>query len=91
MGAKGRNFYNDLAGRYGYEAEAEEVQDLYLSGDKAAAIAAVPDGLVDEISLIGTKEMVRDRLDVFRDAGVTTILVSSMELSTLRTLAELMA
>ncbi len=91
MGAKGRNFYNDLAGRYGYEAEAEEVQDLYLSGDKAAAIAAVPDGLVDEISLIGTKEMVRDRLDVFRDAGVTTILVSSMDLSTLRTLAELTA
>lgn len=89
MGAKGRNFYNDLACRYGYEVEAGEVQDLYLAGNKAEAIAAVPDGLVDEISLIGTKEMVRDRLDVYRDAGVTTILVSSMDLNTLRGLAEL--
>ena len=91
MGSKGRNFYNDLACRYGYEAEAEKVQDLYLAGNKAEAIAAVPDGLVDEISLIGSEAMIRDRLDVFRDAGVTTILVSSMDLRTLRTLAELTA
>lgn len=89
MGAKGRNFYNDLACRYGYEAEAEKVQDLYLAGDKAAAIAAVPDGLVDEISLIGTRDMIRDRLDVYRDAGVTSLLVSSTDVSTLRVLAEL--
>lgn len=91
MGAKGRNFYNDLACRYGYESEAEKVQDLYLAGHKAEAIAAVPDGLVDEISLIGTKEMIRDRLDAFRDAGVTTILVSSTDVTTLRVLAELAA
>ncbi|MBJ7262062.1 MAG: LLM class F420-dependent oxidoreductase, partial [Acidimicrobiia bacterium] len=53
MGARGKNFYNDLACRYGFEAEAKEIQDLYLDGKKAEATAAVPDDLVDEIALIG--------------------------------------
>ena len=53
MGARGRNFYNDLACRYGYEAAAKEIQDLYLDGKKQEATAAVPDELVDEIALIG--------------------------------------
>ncbi len=89
MGAKGRNFYNDLAARYGYEAEAERIQDLYLAGEKMAALAAVPDQLLDEVNLVGTRDMVRDRLDVWKGAGVSTMLVSVNDVSTLRTLAEL--
>ncbi|RLE14281.1 MAG: hypothetical protein DRJ28_05985 [Actinobacteria bacterium] len=89
MGAKGRNFYNDLACRYGYEEEAVEIQDLYLAGKKMEATMAVPDALVDELALIGSKERIADRLDAWRDAGVTTMILSTTDLSTLRTLAEL--
>jgi len=89
MGAKGRNFYNDLAGRYGYAEAAGRVQDLYLAGDKMAAVHAVPDELLDEVNLIGTREMVRDRLDVWKASGVSTMLVSVDDVTALRTLAEL--
>ena len=89
MGAKGRNFYNDLAARYGYAEAAERVQELYLAGDKMAALHAVPDQLLDEVNLVGTLDMVRDRLEVWRSANVTTLLVSVGDMATLRTLAEL--
>lgn len=89
MGAKGRNFYNDLAGRYGFGAEAALIQDLYLAGKKQAAADAVPDELVDLTSLVGTREMVRDRLESWQEAGVTTLLVGMTDIVTLRTLAEL--
>ncbi|MBT8214026.1 MAG: LLM class F420-dependent oxidoreductase [Acidimicrobiia bacterium] len=89
MGAKGRNFYNDLACRYGYEEEAATIQDLYLDGKKREATMAVPDALVDEISLIGTKEQIADRLDAWRDAGVGTLILNTMDLATIRVLAEL--
>ena len=89
MGAKGRNFYNDLACRYGYEAEAERIQDLYLSGKKMEATMAVPDALVDELALVGPKERIADRLDAWRDAGVTTMILSTTDVATLRTMAEL--
>jgi alkanesulfonate monooxygenase SsuD/methylene tetrahydromethanopterin reductase-like flavin-dependent oxidoreductase (luciferase family) len=89
MGARGRNFYNDLAGRYGFEAEAARIQDLYLSGHKEEAIKAVPDALVDLTSLVGTREMIRDRLEAWEEAGVTSLLVGITDLATLRTLAEL--
>ncbi len=89
MGARGKNFYNDLACRYGYEAEATRIQDLYLDGKRKEATTAVPDALVDELNLIGTKEMIRDRLDVWRDAGVTDLSISAPDPTTLRTLAEL--
>ena len=89
MGAKGRNFYNDLAGRYGFKQEAERIQDLYLAGRKEEAIANVPDALVDLTSLVGTREMVRDRLEAWKEAGVTSLLVGMTDLVTLRTLAEL--
>jgi F420-dependent oxidoreductase-like protein len=88
MGSKGRNFYNDLACRYGYEAEAEEIQNLYLDGKKMEATMAVPDALVDEVSLVGSKEQVRDRLDAWREAGVSTLVVGASDLTTLRTIAE---
>jgi F420-dependent oxidoreductase-like protein len=74
MGARGANFYNDLAVRYGYGDEAERVQDLYLAGEKAAAADALPDDIVTATSLIGTEAHVRERVAALRDAGVTTIL-----------------
>ncbi|WP_020497800.1 LLM class F420-dependent oxidoreductase [Sciscionella marina] len=73
MGAKGKNFYNDLACRYGYAKEAEQIQDLYLGGNKEAAAAAVPDELARNISLIGPRSFVKERLAAFAEAGATTI------------------
>jgi F420-dependent oxidoreductase-like protein len=89
MGAKGRNFYNDLATRYGYGEAAQQIQDLYLGGKKMEATMAVPDELVDELSLIGTKERIADRLAVWQQTGVTTLILNSTDPKTLRTVAEL--
>ncbi|MEN8040340.1 MAG: LLM class F420-dependent oxidoreductase [Actinomycetota bacterium] len=89
MGAKGRNFYNDLACRYGFDQAAEEIQDLYLAGKKLEAMRSVPDALVDELCLVGSKERIADRLDAWRDAGVTTLIIGTGDIPTLRTLAEL--
>jgi F420-dependent oxidoreductase-like protein len=89
MGARGQNFYNALAARYGYEAEARRIQELYLGGKKLEAIAAVPDALVDEVALVGPRERIADRLDAWRESGVTTLLVQTMDRATLRTMAEL--
>ena len=89
MGARGRNFYNDLACRYGFEAEAKQIQDLYLEGDKKAAVAAVPDELIDEISLIGPKERIADRLDAWKESGITTMIVGAQQPEALQLMAEL--
>jgi F420-dependent oxidoreductase-like protein len=89
MGAKGKNFYNDLACRYGYEAVAAEIQDLYLSGNKAEATALVPDDLVDDVSLIGPKERIAERLEIWKDAGVTTMIVAASQPEALQLMAEL--
>jgi len=89
MGARGRNFYNDLACRYGFEGAAKQVQDLYLDGDKRAAAAAVPDELVDEIALVGPKERIRDRLAPWLESGVTTMIVGAQQPEALEVLAEL--
>jgi F420-dependent oxidoreductase-like protein len=78
MGAKGRNFYHDLARRYGFEAQADAVQDLYLEGKKDQAAAAVPDDLVRRTSLIGPAGYVRERLAVLRGSGVTTLNITPM-------------
>jgi F420-dependent oxidoreductase-like protein len=75
MGARGRNFYNALARRYGFEQEAQTIQDLYLAGRKEEAAAAVPSELLELTSLIGPAGYVRERLDAFRAAGVTTLNV----------------
>jgi alkanesulfonate monooxygenase SsuD/methylene tetrahydromethanopterin reductase-like flavin-dependent oxidoreductase (luciferase family) len=91
MGARGKNFYNDLASRYGYEAEAKEIQDLYLDGKKREAAAAVPDGFVDEVALVGPKERIADRLAAWRESGVSTLIVSTVQPDAVRTLAELAA
>jgi len=78
MGAKGKNFYNSLAQRYGYEAEAARIQDLYLDGKKDEATAAVPDELVRSVSLIGPESYVAERVEAFREAGATTLTVTPM-------------
>ena len=89
MGAKGKNFYNDLACRYGYEAVAAEIQDLYLSGKKAEATALVPDELVDDISLIGPRERIADRLEAWKESPVSTLVVTAAQPEALRLMAEL--
>jgi F420-dependent oxidoreductase-like protein len=76
MGAKGKNFYNALAGRYGYEKEAAEIQDLYLAGHKKEAAAKVPDELLEATSLCGPLDYLRDRLAAMAEAGVTHVNVT---------------
>jgi len=76
MGARGKNFYNELACRYGYETEAAEIQDLYLAGRKEDAAKAVPDDLVPAVSLLGDEAEIARQLAEFADAGVTTLLVN---------------
>jgi len=89
MGARGRNFYHDLACRYGYEAAAARIQDLYLAGRKDEAALAVPDELVDEFALCGPRERIRERLPLWREAGVTTLICSTGQPEAVRLLAEL--
>jgi F420-dependent oxidoreductase-like protein len=78
MGAKGRNFYHNLATRYGFGEAADRIQELYLSGRKQEAIDAVPDELVRGMSLIGPRGYVAERLAAFAEAGVTTLLLSPL-------------
>ena len=79
MGARGKNFYNDLARRYGYEDEARTIQDLYLDGRKDEAAAAVPDELVRAVSLVGPESYVAERVAAFREAGVTTLVLQPLD------------
>ncbi|MFC4007600.1 LLM class F420-dependent oxidoreductase [Nonomuraea purpurea] len=76
MGAKGKNFYNNLARRYGYEKEAERIQDLYLEGKKEEAAALVPAELLEKMSLVGSEGFVRDRVRALRESGVSTLNVT---------------
>ncbi len=97
MGSRKQNFYNQLVSRYGYEQEAKEVQDLYLEGKREQAMAAIPEKLIDTVSLCGPPDVVRERLAVYRDAGVGTLGVTPIaftaedRLQQLRLLAELAA
>jgi len=88
MGARGKNFYNELARRYGYEEAATAIQDLYLGGKKAEAEAAVPDALVDEVALCGPRERIRERLAEWKSAGITTLMMRGDPMA-VRTMAEL--
>jgi F420-dependent oxidoreductase-like protein len=88
MGARGANFHADVAIRMGYEAEVAKIQDLYLSGHKDEAAAAIPTRLVEQLTLIGPKEKVRHDLDAWRGSIVTTLLIGG-DPATLRTAAEL--
>ena len=75
MGARGKNFYNDLACQYGYEAEAKEIQDLYLDGKKKEAEAAVPLELLERANLVGPESWVKERIAAFQEAGVTNLQI----------------
>jgi F420-dependent oxidoreductase-like protein len=88
MGARGRNFYNDLVRRYGYESAALEIQELYLDGRKGEAAGAVPDELVDEVALVGPGERIAENLERWEEAGVDTLIVGTYQVDALRVLAE---
>jgi F420-dependent oxidoreductase-like protein len=89
MGSRGKNFYNDLFARYGFEAEARTIQELYLEGRQRDAAAAVPDAFVDEVALVGPKERMAERIAAWRESGATTLLVSTPQVEALRALAEI--
>lgn len=82
MGAKEKNFYNQIFRKYGYEQEAETIQDLYLSGRKSEAEAAIPQSYLDATSLVGSEGFVKDRLQVYKEAGVTSLNVSFLGTTT---------
>ena len=95
MGSRKQNFYNALVQRYGFEDAAREVQELYLAGKKEEAAAALPAELIDTVALVGPADVVRERIAVYRDAGVGTLMISPMawtfeeRIAQLRTIAEL--
>jgi F420-dependent oxidoreductase-like protein len=89
MGHAARNFHADLMARMGYEAEARRIQELFLSGRREEAVLAVPDAFADEISLVGPRERIAERLELWRKGPVTDLLALSPDPGTLRVLAEL--
>jgi F420-dependent oxidoreductase-like protein len=89
MGARGKNFYNDLACRYGYEQAAKTVQDLYLAGQKGEATNAIPDALVDDVALCGPKERIAERLALWRACPITTLNIMTFTPQALSMMAEL--
>ena len=92
MGARSKNYYNDLIKRLGYEAAAGNIQDLFLAGRRKEAEAAVPDALIDEISLVGTRERIRDRLQAWKglaeDHRIGSLVLTGATLEALRVVAE---
>jgi F420-dependent oxidoreductase-like protein len=78
MGSREQNFYNRLVSSYGFEREAQEVQELYLSGHKSEAMLAVPDALIDAVSIAGPRPRAKEKINAFREAGVDTLIVSPM-------------
>jgi len=88
MGARGKNFYNDLVSRYGYEAEAAHIQNLYLDGNKGEAAMAVPDELIDAVCLVGPKEAITERLQAWKASGIDTLIAGAIQPEALQILAE---
>ena len=95
MGSREQNFYNRLVSSYGFERAAAQVQDLYLAGRRNEAMLALPDDLIDLVSIVGPRDVAKERIRAFRDAGVDTLIVSGMAIDTpsrieqLRAMAEL--
>jgi F420-dependent oxidoreductase-like protein len=89
MGARDKNFYNDLVRRYGYEDAATQIQDLYLGGKKLAAADAVPDALVDEVALCGPKERIAEMLAPWKQSRATTLILGAIQPEALQVMAEL--
>jgi alkanesulfonate monooxygenase SsuD/methylene tetrahydromethanopterin reductase-like flavin-dependent oxidoreductase (luciferase family) len=96
MGSREKNFYNALVRRYGFDDAAQEIQDLYLDGKKEEAAAAIPAELIDTVTICGPRDRVKERLEVYRAAGVGTLIVSPMSFEpeqrkrTIRELAEML-
>ena len=88
MGAREVNFHANVFARMGYEAETRAIQDLYLAGKKQEAAAAVPQSLIEETTLIGPKEKIRDDLEMWRESCITELQLYG-DVNTLRTMAEL--
>jgi alkanesulfonate monooxygenase SsuD/methylene tetrahydromethanopterin reductase-like flavin-dependent oxidoreductase (luciferase family) len=92
MGARSKNYYNDLAKRMGYEEAAVKIQNLYLDGKKKEAEAAVPDALIDEVSLVGPPDRIKDRLQVWKAAvksgQIGTVLLNGVTVDSVRLAAE---
>lgn len=89
MGAKSKNFYYNLACRYGYEEAADSIQAAYLTGDKVAAMFAVPDELVDAVALCGPRARIADRLQLWKNSPITTLNINADSVETVRMMAEL--
>ena len=89
MGARSKNFYFNLACRYGYQEAASKVQECFLSGNKMEAVMAVPDDLVDSVALCGPPERIKERFSIWKEAPVTTLIVSVSTIEDVRTMAEL--
>jgi F420-dependent oxidoreductase-like protein len=89
MGAREKNFYNEYVRKIGFEAEARKVQDLYLDGKRGEAVAAVPDALVDAMHLVGPKERIRDRFQVWKQSKVGTLIIGTQQPEAVRFMAEL--
>jgi F420-dependent oxidoreductase-like protein len=89
MGSKKRNFHMELMGRMGFADEAAKVQELFMDGKRAEAIAAVPDQFADEISLCGPVDRIKERLEAWKETPVTTLLLANQDFPTMRTMAEI--
>jgi F420-dependent oxidoreductase-like protein len=88
MGAKDRNFHKELMSRMGFPGEAQKIQDLFLAGDRGAAIAAVPNEFIDEIALVGSPARIKDRMQAWEDSRVSTLLVHAQDPKKLQDIAE---
>ncbi len=88
MGAKGRNFYYDLAVRFGFEEAAETIQDLFLDGKKGEAMMAVPDELVDQVALCGSRDRIKDRVQLWKDSPINTLTIQTFDIEVVRMMAE---
>jgi hypothetical protein len=91
MGAKGKNFYNDLAVRLGFEAEAAEIQELYLDGRQGEAMMAVPAALIDQVALVAPNARIKERLSLWAESPIKTLNLGVVDTETLRTMVELVA
>lgn len=90
MGSKKQNFYKDFLSASGFEADCETIQDLWFAGDRKGAVEAVPDAMVDALYLVGSRDRIRDRLQVWKESDVGTLILGSHDIDTIRLLAELM-
>src|SRR4029450_7983205 len=89
MGAKKRNFHKELMARMGFEAEATKIQELFMEGKRWEAVGMVPDQFADEISLVGPRERIKERLQEWKKTPITSLLLGSRDVDTLRAMAAL--